>query len=421
MIFGKAYILGLDVWKTHDTTRLPDVWKNATVVQGPVLTKLHPMSGRAVGHVDVRQLQHPKPNYWDDKVKTMHLLFPQYSDKYVLWVSLSQLYPDVVASLAEDSAHSPSRFDKDLDDLLGSTFPPLSGERVRVDRFPSFAALLYLEPEPPLSESPRELKERMSTTSSQVTSFFSLSDKTTLPYLVDGSLLLTGFRPYSLEFDCIIVNLNPATVAGSKEPQLVTTAFDVLKYMTVLRVLRHLGGKLERSPFCTHTLREYVKDVTEGEGLLAGYSKVFLRDREHFGLERHSIKRTAEKFLYDFKYSPLGAALEHGATATTDLRYAGKDVEEYYHRTEDYLRMELHRCDVDVRSFLELHEANERAIADYLRDAVAAEATRANLKLQRSVRLFTVIMVVIGILGLVFGLVGRADLVLFVLRFLSAL
>ena len=396
-------LLGVDIWHTENPRGYHEQWRLANMSSPTTDLATYIPSGVPAGASMLREIQCQTPDFWKDKVSAAYLL-GEPGQEYLIWEAVVELHPNSLLALVGAAQENSATYAEQRDALFDRLFPSWNGPRAQpADPWPRFASILYLELEESPLGSSGDLIQGLKPLALEMRRLLGHQNSLCLPHFLADTLLLCDLGAVLPAGGATAVGMEPLRRRSQKgEIILPETVRNLLRYMASIRLFQHLSTRLKTLPFYTLTLSHYIEQLKSKQGLSKGYELQFLNDRQKAAAERLSIHQLVQLFNRKLEYNYVSHAAKNGLERSIKIDIQPAHPYHYYYL--DRLTQAFSDTVKEVQEASERIVRQESALADYLRDATTAEATRANLELQHTMRRLTLATIGIALIALIIGL-----------------
>jgi hypothetical protein len=359
------------------------------------------------------KLDRVPPDFWADKVNGVYVLWIDLCPEYQGWTTIVDLKPDTIKELLNREFRSLSQA------LFEWIFPHPPEERPKPRHGVTFPSLLYLHDSRTLGSGDKLLEESAQF-AIEYRELFGQSNSLSVPHLLFETLFfpaLSALYPEdgmtAVSFQALRPNAaelrlrHKAPIRLPDELRIPSVVFDCMRYMAVARVAQHLTDRVQALPIYKKGVSEYMATLfalkagrpngRRRRSAIDTYESAFLLEREQALVERLTtldLRRTLRGLLSNNYIHLMGRA------RPSVTLYPNAERDRFQSDVLRELTANLRSEFTNSKRAADLLGGREAALSDFLRDRATAEATRANLDLQKAIKRLTVAALLIALMSL---------------------
>ena len=343
----------------------------------------------------------PIPEFWSDMVLACYLTTEENID-YFTWKVIIELNREAIPELVKLNAWECT---KKVDSLLEAVFPGCIGEQLKIsDSHPKYRSVFYLEPEKPICTEGSNICDGAINDL-----LFTLDQKDTAcePHMFLDIILFHDIGVGTPDRRLLAVSLKPLPIhEGSKTVILPATIIDFVLYLNFITQLQHMALRLRMLPFYKTSVRNYIKQLKSDKYVSIAYEERFLNDRHEELSEQFRVIQLADQIKRKTQSNYISLYEESNYSVPIWNVISDPHISAYRYNVLRRITQAFFSVNRELRETSEIIRGRTNAIADYLRDTVVVDATHVNLSLQKSIKRFTVLAVLITFTALIIAIIG---------------
>jgi hypothetical protein len=395
--FRRAFLIGTVVLDSSEVAKTPSKeWHGASEFLYYIV------GGASLGAQPLWKGSIELPSFWHSKISAIYSFQGDNLGEYESIIAIAELRVQELPVIAKLGQGWPSCIQ---DELFRSIF---AGWKQRVvigteHTNCEYASLLYLEPHRPISINRPEDTRQPGV--SALLRELGYSDQTVcVPSMVIETILDCGLESNWSDLSALAIRSKPMPIPGREDVVPISdVALNVVGYFAILEALNQTDKTISNVPLAKLNVDQYLEQrlgLGSGHATISSRYQQFLQDRQRSTEERFKANTTLERVKAQLYYYRL-ADPNLKTFSLPAIPHDNLWQRDYFWILRDLSTGAITR----TGKMLDEVASRESVLADYLRDATTAEATIANLELQRRVESLTWTALTIALVGLIVGLV----------------